>query len=193
MAARGTSGLAQAGRNSVRPRCTGSFGQHAKLFDAQASAYATFRPNYADEIFNVLMHYHVHGCLASGTAQPSSGPPATEVGFGLAADIAAGSGQASFPLARWFDEVAALDASAEQVAAGQARLEAGDSSGGDAAPSPHSARLAFMSPAAEPIPDSTLADPEVDSALKQQSGRVSFSQGTSEATGLPDASADMVL
>ena len=68
----------------------------ADYFSATAQAYAAFRPSYPDD----LIHY-----LASCAP-----------GRGLAWDCATGSGQAAVPLALWFSQVVATDASATQLA-----------------------------------------------------------------------------
>lgn len=68
----------------------------ADHFSAIAAAYAAARPTYPPALFTYLAE------LA----------PARR----LAWDCAAGNGQATLPLARYFDEVVGTDASAEQVA-----------------------------------------------------------------------------
>lgn len=67
----------------------------ARLFGARAEAYACFRPEYPDALFQWL-------------AEQSAGR-------GLALDIACGNGQASQPLLRHFRRVLASDASPEQL------------------------------------------------------------------------------
>jgi len=71
-----------------------SFSDH---FSGVASNYASFRPNYPDDLFAWL-------------AEVSPGQALTW-------DCAAGSGQASLGLAEHFDQVVATDASAAQIAA----------------------------------------------------------------------------
>jgi SAM-dependent methyltransferase len=71
----------------------GPFPDH---FSGVASAYRAFRPGYPAALFEWL----------------ASVAP----GRGRAVDLGCGTGQASVALAAWFDEVVALDPSAEQVA-----------------------------------------------------------------------------
>lgn len=71
----------------------------AQLFDAGAAAYARFRPQYPEALFD---------WLASHSPERRS-----------ALDIACGNGQASRPLRRRFQQVLACDASVEQLRAGE--------------------------------------------------------------------------
>jgi ubiquinone/menaquinone biosynthesis C-methylase UbiE len=73
----------------------------ADHFSGGAAAYAEFRPRYPDALFD---------WLASAAR-----------GRSLAWDCATGNGQAAVGLARHFDAVVATDASAGQVAQGEAR------------------------------------------------------------------------
>lgn len=66
------------------------------LFSGHAAEYAAFRPTYPDELFEFLADL----------------TPARR----WACDVACGNGQASAPLARRFDRVAATDASRQQLA-----------------------------------------------------------------------------
>jgi SAM-dependent methyltransferase len=71
----------------------GPFPDH---FSGVASGYRAFRPGYPPALFEWLA--------------------AVAPGRGRAVDLGCGTGQASVALATWFDEVLALDPSAEQVA-----------------------------------------------------------------------------
>ncbi|NQD96088.1 class I SAM-dependent methyltransferase [Pseudomonas sp. CrR25] len=71
----------------------------AQLFGARADAYAHFRPQYPDTLFDWL----------------ASRSPARQ----RALDIACGNGQASRPLLRHFAQVLACDASVEQLRAAE--------------------------------------------------------------------------
>jgi len=69
----------------------------ARLFGNRAAAYASFRPQYPEALFDWLA--------------------ATSPGHQRALDIACGNGQASRPLLGRFDQVLACDASPEQLRA----------------------------------------------------------------------------
>jgi len=81
----------------------GSFKDH---FSAHASAYATYRPGYPEELFAWLAEQ----------------APARR----LAWDCATGNGQAAKSLACWFDQVIATDASDTQIRAAQAAAQPAD-------------------------------------------------------------------
>ena len=68
---------------------------NAKLFEHQSDGYQKYRPTYPDELFEFIVKHCVH----------------REVVW----DCAAGSGQASVKLARYFDRVIATDAQKNQL------------------------------------------------------------------------------
>lgn len=76
-------------------RSTGSASESVQLFSSRSDDYARFRPTYPEALFSWLASQ----CAATDTAL----------------DLAAGNGQASFPLTRYFRRVLACDASAEQL------------------------------------------------------------------------------
>ncbi|MCQ4296678.1 class I SAM-dependent methyltransferase [Pseudomonas stutzeri] len=76
-------------------RSPGAASESVQLFSSRSTDYARFRPTYPEALFS---------WLASQCAE-------TEI----AMDVAAGNGQASFPLTRHFHQVLACDASAEQL------------------------------------------------------------------------------
>lgn len=69
-----------------------------QLFSSRSTDYARFRPTYPEALFSWLANQ----CATTDTAL----------------DLAAGNGQASSPLTRYFRHVLACDASAEQLSAG---------------------------------------------------------------------------
>lgn len=69
---------------------------HDQLFERQAALYARHRPTYPRELYEFL-----------AAAAP---------GHRLAVDCGAGNGQASVALAEYFEQVLAIDVSAEQIA-----------------------------------------------------------------------------
>lgn len=68
-----------------------------RLFDTGAASYASFRPEYPEELYDTILQ---HANLASRD---------------LAADIATGSGRAAKDLSKYFSRVIALDSSQAQL------------------------------------------------------------------------------
>lgn len=86
-----------------------------KAFAAVSEAYAQYRPTYPPSLFTTILDHN-----------PSLGRGGKR---SLAVDVAAGSGQASLPLASLFERVVALDSCAEQLAAAKKRLAAAKNNG----------------------------------------------------------------
>jgi len=78
-------------------RSSGTASESVQLFSSRSDDYARFRPTYPEALF---------AWLADQCATTD-----------IALDLAAGNGQASFPLTRYFRRVLACDASAEQLSA----------------------------------------------------------------------------
>jgi SAM-dependent methyltransferase len=76
-------------------RSSGAASESVQLFSSRSDDYARFRPTYPEALFAWLADQ----CATTDTAL----------------DLAAGNGQASFPLTRYFRHVLACDASAEQL------------------------------------------------------------------------------
>lgn len=72
--------------------------------DFDSKGYARFRPSYDDSLYEFIVHYH-------------------EGGDELAVDIGCGSGQASYPLTRYFKRVIGTDLSGTMVATATSRAE----------------------------------------------------------------------
>src|SRR6185369_14124298 len=85
-------------RGSGRGRSVTGQRAPGDIFSAVSAGYAAFRPRYPRELFEFV----------AGVA------PRRERAW----DCGAGSGQATADLAEWFQQVAATDVSAEQVARG---------------------------------------------------------------------------
>ena len=67
------------------------FGRFCNLFDSQAAAYSKFRPNYPEELFQIIKNFGQFGETA-----------------GLAVDLATGSGQTALHLTSICDKVLTL-------------------------------------------------------------------------------------
>jgi ubiquinone/menaquinone biosynthesis C-methylase UbiE len=74
-----------------------SFGQHGRLFQAQASAYACFRPTYPTALYDVI---HEFAALDHR---------------GMALDVGTGTGQVAAQLAQSFERVIGVDSSQGQI------------------------------------------------------------------------------
>ena len=74
---------------------------------AHAAAYATFRPTYPRAVFDIVSSF----IKKNGSS-----------GFGVAADVACGSGQSTFSLCSLFQKVIGVDISEAQITHAKAKV-----------------------------------------------------------------------
>lgn len=94
----------------------GAFSDH---FSGVAAGYSEFRPTYPEKLFDLLVNAVAEAHSKYESAPGACDTNALDVAKALVWDCAAGTGQASVPLAKRFGRVLATDASTKQLLRGE--------------------------------------------------------------------------
>jgi len=150
------------------------------LFDTQADQYLQFRPSYPPEAAAAVAEFH---SLAAGKSPKY---------WRQAVDVAAGSGQASWCLTPFFEQVVASDASEQQVARGRKRVHAAITECQEVSAPKHTRSATAWFQDGKPLEIHHELIAKAQSACQDPS-RITFSVGSSERLPLPDNSVDLTM